>query len=281
MKQLKMVVQMKVNNREAAQKLLEAYRMCLMKVEQDATPPPVYNDDRFYANLGKEIRNKLKRRNAEPNGGSNKGGVGNLQAVAAGPASATTLSADDDDHEAAAGGLTVTIKPAKKDRKPSLTAKQLKQAFQEDRKWNLHYFMDPLGSIPEPNEDTKLRHSILEGDGAARIIPLHGDISLYHWTKDEILCLEQSVREQRQLQTAHECELPSNLVNVQPNTANCQSSSDTPATSESGNHSTPTVDSQIDFVAVAKLFNSRTKPKLLKRGTTQYSISIPRTAVEC
>jgi hypothetical protein len=282
MKQLKIVVQLKVNNREAAQKLLEAYRMCLMKVEQDATPPPVYHDDRFYANLGKEIRNKLKRWNAQPNGGSNKDGVANLQAAVAEPASATTLSADDDDHdEAAAGGLTGTIKPAKKFRKPSLTAKQLKQAFQEDRKWNLHYFIDPLGSIPEPNEDTKLRNSILEGDGAARIIPLHGDISLYHWTKDEILCLEQSVREQRQLQSAHECDLLLNLANVQPNKANCQPYTDTPSTTESGNKSTLNGDSQIDFVAVAKLFNSRTKPKLVKRGTTQYSISIPRTAVEC
>lgn len=290
MNHLKVVVQMKVNNREAAQKLLQAYRMCLMKVERDATPkPPAYRDERFYANLAKEIRNKLKRRKTEPYHGSAEG----LQAVAAEPepTSATKASADsDDDHGVVAGRSTTAIKPARKHRKLSLTAKQLKQAFQEDRKWNLHYFVDPLGSIPEPNEDTKLRHSILEGDGATRIIPLHGDIALYHWTKDEILCLEQTVQEQRLLQTAdNECELVSRPARAQPNVTNCHSSTDnTPSMSDSycrcysdNSNCSPTVDSQIDFVAVAKLFNTRTKPKLVKRGTTQYSISVPRTAVEC
>ena len=142
----------------------------------------------------------------------------------------------------------------------SPSAKQVRNqwGYNNTRKWTLHFFIDPQNNIPEPNFDTQFRHAFLEGicDEATPIFSLNGNLDVCNWSNEELQSLTQAVEEvRRQQEDAEE--------------------------SSTNRTSDVVMDSQIDFDKVAQIFNSRAKPKTVKRGTKYCSVTIPRIATEC
>jgi len=221
----------KVRNRQMAQKLVEIYMLCNLKLEQEATPYYHDRDDSFYSNLSKQLR--MQQREQYFNTG-----------VAA---LAPTI-----------GSVAETT--SKPNVKSSPSAKQVRNqwGYNDSRKWTLHFFIDPQNNIPEPNFDTQFRHNFLEGicDETTPIFSLKGNLDVYNWSNEELQSLTQAVEEVRRQQEDAE-ESSTNVT------------------------SAVVMDSQIDFDKVAQIFNSRAKPKTVKRGTKRRSVTIPRIATEC